>query len=281
MFQNHPLLPEIATTDSYLETAIERFVLCPVCVQILLNSFFASYVIGLSHPKLLSAINSKCEREDNSLYKKFNELSKRNINPVDFGAQKAFESFTINAVIIEELSRMERMTTPLDKLFCLRKTLDLVSDQLTRSVKNKFFPLGGKTDQICIMSDDLIATVICVLTTVKPKRFESEINFIQTFSWNLPQNNEFGYSLVTFEVVKEFIKNYNLSQNESPKCDKREEKRSENQYCCSPYSKSFSTLSSPFDKELENISKMIGKTNIEFDSKDTKTGQNQSNDDLG
>lgn len=238
-------------------------------------------MIGLSHPKLLAAIHSKCQKEDKSLYTKFIELYKRAINPVDFGAQKAFESFTINEVIIEELSRIESMSTPLEKLFCLRKTLDLVSDQMSRSVRNKFFPLGGKCDPICIMSDDLIATVICVLTEVKPKRFESDINFIQTFSWNLPQNNEFGYSLVTFEVVKEFIKSYNFSRNESKKYEKSAEKISENADNCGQYSQSFSTTSSPFDKELEKISKMIDKSHIRLDSRDAKTTQNEANDELG
>lgn len=212
------------------------------------------------------------------LYNKFIELNKRNINPVDFGAQKAFESFTINAIIIEELSQIEKKTTPLEMLFCLRKTLDLVSEQMTNSVKSKYFPLGGKTDPICIMSDDLIATVICVLTAVKPKRFESQINFIQTFSWNLPQNNEFGYSLVTFEVVKEFIKSYNFNQS-CEECPKIEAKK-ESQDICSTHSTSISTISSPFDKELEKISKMIDKSNINLDSTQTKT-RSQTNEDLG
>jgi len=146
---------------------------------------------------------------------------------------------------------------------------------MTSSVKRKYFPLGGKTDPICIMSDDLIATVICVLTAVKPKRFESEINFIQTFSWNLPQNNELGYSLVTFEVVKEFIKSYNFNQKDSDKCSKNELKRDETRDLCGTNSTTFS----PFDRELEKISKMIDKSNI--GSNDSKTSQKQTNEDLG
>ncbi|CAG2100707.1 unnamed protein product [Medioppia subpectinata] len=185
------------------------------------------------------------------------------------------------AIETEELSQMEAKTTPLEKLYCLRKTLDLVTQQMTKSVEEKHFLLPVKTDPICIMSDDLIAAVICVLTSVKPKRFESEINFIQTFSWNLPQNNEFGYSSVTFEVVKEFIKNYDINQKSHKTSAKGDTKGHKSDDNSSVNAKHYSNMSSPLDRELEKISKMIDISSISTDSSQSTNANNDSNDDLG
>jgi hypothetical protein len=238
-------------------------------------------VIGLAHPKLIPAIKKRYEKEDNILNNKFIELFEHSIKPVDFGAQNALENFTINNIIINELSKLETKITPLEKLNCLRKTLDLISEQMTKSVENKISPLGGKCEPICIMSDDLIATVICVLTAGKLKQFASDINFIQTFSWNLPRNNEFGYSLVTFEVAKEFIKNYNIKNNTSKNENKEEIKSNENPGISTTNSSTFSTISSPLDRELEKISKMIDSSNISCSSQESETQRTNNNEDLG
>lgn len=235
--------------------------------------------MGLTYPKLFPAIKKRFEKEDDLLNDKLVQLFKHNINPVFFGAQKAFESFTINNIIINQLAKLETKITPLEKLYCLRKTLDLISEQMTKSVENKFFPLGGKSETICIMSDDLIATVICVLTAVKLRQFSSDINFIQTFSWNLPQNNEFGYSLVTFEVAKEFIKSYNIDSNSSTDSSKDDIKSAESPHNSTTSLSTFSTISSPLDRELEKISKMIDSTNI--GSLEQEMPKSNNNEDLG
>jgi len=261
-FESLPNLPEMATNDSQLDSAIE------------------SYIIGLTDPKLLDAINKCYKNEDELLYNKFTQMSERHINPVEFGSQQVFESFTINAIIREELSRIESKVTPLEKLYSLRKTLDLVTEQMNKSVQERHFPLVAKSEPICIMSDDLIAAVICVLTAVQPKRFESEINFIQTFSWNLPQNNEFGYSLVTFEVVKEFIKNYNLSQN-SHQMNAKSELKGRQSGDNGSLSPNYSYISSPLDRELEKISKMIDISSIGSNSSQSRHSGHEVNDDLG
>jgi len=240
-------------------------------------------VIGLAHPKLFTAVKKKFEKEDSLLNDKFVELFKHNIKPVDFGAQKAFETFTVNNIIINQLLKIETKITPLEKLNCLRQTLDLISEQMTKSVENKFSPLGGKSETICIMSDDLIATVICVLTAGKLKQFASDINFIQTFSWNLPRNNEFGYSLVTFEVAKEFIKSYNLNQNSSknlPKDDIKSSESDDTSDTLAINSSNFCDISSPLDRELEKISKMIDSSSIGYSPHESET-RRTDNEDLG
>ncbi|XP_054156181.1 ankyrin repeat domain-containing protein 27-like [Oppia nitens] len=250
------------SNDSQLGTAIE------------------SFVIGLCHHKLFLAINKYCERDDKKIYENFMKLFKRSINPVEFGAQKVFTNFTINPNILAELTDLEIKTTPLEKLYCLRKILDLVTDQLNKTVEDyyRYLPIGPKRDPICIMSDDLIATLICVLTTHKPKQFESEITFIQTFSWNIPQNNEFGYSLVTFEVVKEFIKSDSFYQNNKPSNGQLNRRDDRSMTTKSAHQSMSSTnggnspnagnrwtsgsSSSPLDRELEKISKMMDTSSI-------------------
>lgn len=226
-----------------------------------------SFVIGLVHPKLYPAIKKRHHQEDKLLNDKFSELSKHNINPFHFGAQKEFENFKINSHISSQLLSIEAKITPLEKLNCLRKTLDLISKQMSETIERTASPLEGKSEPLCIMSDDLISTVICVLASGLAKSISSDINFIQSFSWHLPRNNEYGYSLVTFEVAKEFIKNYNISDLKSDNAPNAKELNAGiNESTSSGLSHIYSTTVSPLDRELEKIAKLMNATKLGYES---------------
>lgn len=217
-----------------------------------------------------------CNKEgDQTFHIKILELCNyHDLNPEDFGAQKAFHSFSVTAPIFLALSSLKTYKTPLEKLHCLRKTLDEINDELIRSTKKRTSPLQ-KLSCTAIASDDLIAAVICALVTVKVPEFVSEVAYIQTFSRYLPCKNEFGYSLVTFEVAKEYIKNFSIS-------DLRKKKGLSNEITTPSSSFRENTLSgktkTPFDLELEKLNKMMESSKVE----PTSPKQTESNSsDLG
>lgn len=200
---------------------------------------------------------------------------------MQFGAQKVFSSFSVNSKILNELSNLHKKVTPMEKLRCFKNTLNLINEQVGQIVKENYSPILGTTNEpICVMSDDLIAIVICVLAQAKLEHLASEITFIQTFSWYLPRNNEFGYSFVTFEVAKEFIKNYDLNDQTKDSTNKNEKLRDSTIFNTpeKSYSRSLNSMS-PFDKELEKIAKMIGTCDI--DSTKDNEDQVDSGEELG
>lgn len=152
----------------------------------------------------------------------------------------------------------------------MRKTLDAINDSLKRTVDEGRSPLETCRQTVYIMSDDLIAAVICVLATCEPAFFCSTIEFIHSFSWYLPQNSELGYSLVTFEVAKEYIQNHSdqsrasdgkvvaqLRQSTSTAVD------SSRRY--QPKNLQFSH----FDLEIDKISRMLESSDLQLEKPST------------
>ena len=220
---------------------------------------------------MINLIKKKLSKQDNEFFQKTKAIKCSDLNPTNFGAQKAFENFVIPSELIEQFSQIDNQITPLAKLNCMRKTLDTINDCLKKTVDECKSPLENYRQTVYIMSDDLIASVICILATCKPAYFCSNIEFIHSFSWYLPQNSELGYSLVTFEVAKEYIqnqidqKNLRLNQTGFPNIEtKQTVKNSE-----------FSHL----DYEIEKITKMLNNSDIQ--TREINSFPKKDNEELG
>lgn len=182
----------------------------------LLCSVIESYSVGLIYEPLIGLIRKKLATQDQTFVQRARAIKNaegKQLAPSTFGAQAAFERFTIPRALVEAFSEIGAQVTPLAKVNAMRRTLDAVNDALKRTVDEHRSPLDANQQTVFIMSDDLIAAVICVLATCEPVSFCADIEFIHSFSWHLPQNSELGYSLVTFEVAKEYIQNHSLDQS--------------------------------------------------------------------
>lgn len=232
----------------------------------MITVYYFSYSIGLIYDQLMTLIKQKYSKEDDDFVQKISELKKCNLNPTTFGAQKAFEHFSIPRYLINQFMDLDKETTPLSKLNCMRKTLDTINDRLKKTVDEQKSPFDNRNKIVYIMSDDLIATVICVLAHCEPKAFCSNIKFIHSFSWYLPQNSELGYSLVTFEVAKEYIQNHFVDSQESSLKKDQQAKYSANKAANLKYNSQFSY----FDHEIDKITKMLGDSEIKCESENTQ-----------
>lgn len=221
----------------------------------LISSTVESYSIGLIYDKLIDLIKKKMAKQDEMFLKEIRNIKKQKLNLTDFGAQKVFEKFTVTKTIQEKFNELDNHNTPLSKLNCMRQTLDTINDQLKQTVDMHKTPFDNYSEKIFIMSDDLISAVICVLASCEPMNFCSNIEFIHSFSWYLPQNSELGYSLVTFEVAKEYLVNYN---NQDLKLEKNKKLYDDNFIIKNePINTEYSSL----DYEIDKITKLLGNTN--------------------
>lgn len=224
-----------------------------------LASTIESYSIGLIYDRLMPLIKEKFSKEDETFRRLTQEIKRQHLKPTNFGAQKVFEDFVITKEIVANLLAIEKVFTPLAKLNLMRTTLNVINEHLKKTVDDHRSPFERKSQTIYIMSDDLIAAIICLLANCELNYFCSNIRFIHLFSWYLPQNSELGYSLVTFEVAKEYILNYqHLSSNEQPVDARKTTLTSPSQKCST---KTFANNSldkySTFDQEIDKISRML------------------------
>lgn len=239
----------------------------------LISSTVESYSIGLIYDKLIDLTKKNMSKQDELFLKEIRNIKKQKLNLTYFGAQKVFEKFTVTKTIMDKFNELDNHNTPLSKLNCMRQTLDAINDQLKKTVDEHKSPFDNNSEKIYIMSDDLISAVICVLASCEPINFCSNIEFIHSFSWYLPQNSELGYSLVTFEVAKEYLVNYN---NQELKLEKNNKKLYDDSFIVKnePINSEYSSL----DYEIDKITKLLGNTNKYNGSNSTS---NHLNEDLG
>ena len=211
----------------------------------------------------MSLIKRKLASQDKTFVQKTKEIKCCNLKPTNFGAQKAFENFTIPKQLKELFADIDRQVTPLAKVNGMRKTLDAINDCLKKTVDERRSPLDAFRQTVYIMSDDLIAAVICLLATCEPLFFCSNIEFIHSFSWYLPQNSELGYSLVTFEVAKEYIQNH-IDQSNRPNDRKGMTSQSTSTVETSRYQPRYSQFSH-FDQEIDKISRMLESSDLQLE----------------
>ncbi|XP_075591967.1 protein phosphatase Slingshot [Dermatophagoides farinae] len=225
----------------------------------LLSSTIESYSIGLLYDRLLDMVQKRMYKQDEIFVSKCRAMNNqtRTIKPTDFGAQKAFENFAISEAIAAKFNELQcsLLCTPLAKLNCMRQILDAINDQLKLTVDQHESPFAVNVprDKIYIMSDDLLAAVICSLSICQPQKFCSTIEFIHSFSWYLPQNSELGYSFVTFKVAKEYIVNYSHEHTGS-----QTNQTTEQHQTITSKSRLDKNLSS-LDEEIDKMTKIMGR----------------------
>lgn len=269
----------------------------PAVNRELLCSVVESYSVGLIYEPLIGLIRKKLAAADRTFVQRARALKgegggssnggkqqhqqqQQRLAPSAFGAQAAFERFTIPPTLVTAFEEISAQVTPLAKVDAMRRTLDAVNDALKRTVDEHRSPLDAHPETVFIMSDDLIAAVICVLATCEPVAFCADIEFIHSFSWYLPQNSELGYSLVTFEVAKEYIQNHTHQNSSSGSSSTTARQQQPNRQLFGGGSSSSSSTRplynrqkslpvaysqfSHLDKEIDKISQMLESSDLQL-----------------
>lgn len=250
-----------------------------------INNAIESYVLETVHQKVFPVIKQKCAMEDHLLSNKLQQLYSSHLSADQLGVKPEFCCQTPNALV--ELANLNAKNSPALKLNCLKSTLEM----LTEDVKNTVAPLPGFNDIPCLTSDDLIPILVTVLVQSRPQYLESNLYYIQNFSWQLSANSKLSYSLVTFQAAKEFIKSFEVSHlkpsNSRLKKEMSLEELMEVTVQLQKTSKKNKTEShkninavSPIDRQLANITRMIEESTKEF-RQQTESEIERKNSSLG
>ncbi|KAK8759444.1 hypothetical protein V5799_002924 [Amblyomma americanum] len=163
-----------------------------------------SYVMGVVHQKVFAAVKQFCRQEDAVLVEKLRQLHLAGFSPDQFGVRESFCCPLPRSVV--ELASLDSKITPLEKLWCLKTTLKMLSEEIYDSTAYSCARLKNPHEQLHLTSDDLIPILACLIVKCKLPYLESNLYYIQNFSWNLPEKDMLGYTLVSFQAAKEFLR---------------------------------------------------------------------------
>lgn len=168
-----------------------------------------SYTLGVVQKRVFGAVKQFCLEEDSALECKLKQLHRAGFSPDQLGVRDAFCCPVPRAVV--ELASLDSKLTPLEKLWCLKTTLKVMSEEIYESTPYNTARLKNPHEQLHLTSDDLIPILVCLIVKCKLPHLESNLYYIQNFSWHLPDKDMLGYTLVTFQAAKEFIKSQDTS----------------------------------------------------------------------
>ncbi|XP_003737651.1 uncharacterized protein LOC100901662 [Galendromus occidentalis] len=244
-----------------------------------------NYVSGLAHHKVFNAVKSICGNDDADLERRLEFLRLSNVAPDMLGVQE--ECFHCELPIsIVELASLNAKYTPVDKLWCIRRTLSSIQ----REVASHFVKCGADLefgeDVPSLTAETLIPLVVVVLARSRPTSFSSNIFYIDHFCG--VKDDFSSFTLSTFKAAVEFVGKYRgpeldhlsprllrkelslvdlmevtASINEGSAADSKSTAGSEDGY----HSKA-ATRSNPVDSKLEQITRLIEKQTLDFHSKE-------------
>nr|XP_019921867.2 ankyrin repeat domain-containing protein 27 [Crassostrea gigas] len=243
-----------------------------------------SYVMGTVHSKVFSVVKETYERDDKLLFTKSRQL--HNVTAEQLGVNKKIACPLPQAVV--ELANLDGLRTPLEKLFCLKSTIDNASQTIQNHLEeNRVPPVSTAAEEnYCLTSDDLIPILVTVIAQAQCRYFASNIHYIETFHWASEANDRgnLSYCLVTFKAAVEYMKNTSFDEMERQPRLKREISLEELRRATN--GPNAADLSSPvngssvvqsgashYDRQLERISQMLKESNDEL----RKTEKKQSN----
>ncbi|XP_019638416.1 PREDICTED: ankyrin repeat domain-containing protein 27-like [Branchiostoma belcheri] len=165
-----------------------------------------SYVVGSVHTKMWQAVCQQCQKEESLLQKKLEEL--RGVTGEQLGVKEAFCCPLPGAVV--ELATLDGLKTPLEKLSCLKRTLDSVNEEVNAHLRENQDPTSD--DLPCLVSDDLILLLVPVLVQARCLHLPSNVFYIENLQWSLSSKDDLGFSLVTFKASLEYMMSADFSQ---------------------------------------------------------------------
>ncbi|XP_049719815.1 ankyrin repeat domain-containing protein 27 [Elephas maximus indicus] len=130
----------------------------------------------------------------------FNKITRslQDLQQKDIGVKPEF-SFNIPRAK-RELAQLNRCTSPQQKLVCLRKAVQLITQSPSQRVN---------LETMC--ADDLLSVLLYLLVKTEIPNWMANLSYIKNFRFSSSAKDELGYCLTSIEAAIEYIRQGNLS----------------------------------------------------------------------
>ncbi|KAM8775451.1 ankyrin repeat domain-containing protein 27 isoform 2-T2 [Rhynchonycteris naso] len=130
----------------------------------------------------------------------FNKITRslQDLQQKDIGVKPEF-SFNIPRAK-RELAQLNKRTSPQQKLVCLRKVVQLITQSPSQRVN---------LETMC--ADDLLSVLLYLLVKTEIPNWMANLSYIKNFRFSSSAKDEFGYCLTSVEAAIEYIRQGSLS----------------------------------------------------------------------
>ncbi|XP_046385912.1 uncharacterized protein LOC124155827 isoform X2 [Ischnura elegans] len=182
--------------------------------QGLLSSAIEIYIVSHLHDYIFPLMVTSLAEKDKVVYAKAKEFYDLGVTADQFGAPEDF-AVPLPAAVVE-LASIDRLTSPAEKLTCLRTTMDLIMAEIKGAIVDAHSVLSSGneswTPPIQPGSCDLIPLIMYVLVQAKPLHLASNFFYMENLQWTLEPNNVLSHSLAAFKNAARELLSTNASE---------------------------------------------------------------------
>ncbi|XP_076453423.1 ankyrin repeat domain-containing protein 27-like isoform X2 [Babylonia areolata] len=164
-----------------------------------------SYVMSQVHCKVMGVVQQHWSAADSRLQDKCRQQLGA-IRGEALGIQPRFICPLPEAV--QELKRLSQLTTPREKLHCLKAVIDAVTSSIAAHLSRDVPPhLALVAEKPSLTSDDLIPILVSLMGQTACQHMQSELVYMETFTWasTAKDMDDLSYCLVTFKAAAQYI----------------------------------------------------------------------------
>ncbi|XP_067014979.2 ankyrin repeat domain-containing protein 27 [Anabrus simplex] len=167
--------------------------------QHLLTVCLENYIMNRLHNLVFPAVSSMHREKDSIIMKRALELAGVGVTADQLGAPEDF-AVPLPAAVVE-LASLDSFNCPIDKLTCLRTTLELMLAEVKGAIVDAQSLMAGDSHLPTLNTDDLIPLLESVIIQAKPLHMASNLFYVENFQWTLSPNDASSFSLVTFKAA--------------------------------------------------------------------------------
>ncbi|PNF18909.1 hypothetical protein B7P43_G01383 [Cryptotermes secundus] len=167
--------------------------------QNLLSISLENFIMSRLHDLVFQMVCNKHNEDDAQILGLVKELASAGVTADQLGAPEDF-AIPLPAAVVE-LASLDSLNCPVDKLSCLRTTLDLILAELKGAIVDAHSVLSKDSQMPTLMTDDLIPLLVTVIIQAKPLHMASNLYYMENFQWTLSPSDATSFSLVTFKAA--------------------------------------------------------------------------------
>jgi hypothetical protein len=158
-----------------------------------------NYIMNHLHNVVFHMVCNKHCEDDAQVLGLVKELASVGVTADQLGAPEDF-AVPLPAAVVE-LASLDSLTCPLDKLYCIRTTIDLILAELKGAIVDAQSVLSKESQLPTLTTDDLIPLLVTVIIQAKPLHMASNLYYMENFQWTLSPSDAISFSLVTFKAA--------------------------------------------------------------------------------
>ncbi|XP_053402655.1 ankyrin repeat domain-containing protein 27-like [Mercenaria mercenaria] len=190
---------QIVLKDQHIKKLIKQNEMYMSCLKIAVET----YMMNAVHKHLFSTITA-CVKSSDALVNKM----ARNLFDIRLANLDVRPEFEENLPYArKELSRLNQYSTPLGRVFCLKRVITALTKPLFKSQEN---------EGLVMTSDDLLPLLIYLILKSQIPNWTANLMYMKHFQMaKMSESDEFSFYLATTEAALDFISSGNLKQTKS------------------------------------------------------------------